>query len=421
MLFAGLQLCFTALLALYDWNSHLPLFLGIYLAACAIFGILVWHTAKGRFDSVADLSRWILLGGVLLRITVFWCPPTISEDVYRYVWDGRVQNAGFGPYDYPPEAPELNALHNADYPRINHKEFRTAYPPAAQLLFRTLSRISVSHMFFKLVIVGFDILLLFLLRRLVSAEQLSPARLLIYAWHPLVALEFASSAHMDVIAISVMFLSFALLAGNRRALSGVVLAAAVLTKYLPVVTLPWTWKRGGWKLLAGFSVTVIILFIPYYTPDLRIFRGLFLFYHKWWFNDSLFGILRKLFGDAEPARLTGAACAAATALYAYWKKFPLYRSFFLINATVILFAPVVHPWYVLWLVPFLVFHLNPAWLFFSCWVAMSYLIRYLDPQGVWQQPLWLQLLVYVPLYSWLLLDLFRSTVARKATRNKAVT
>lgn len=407
-LFLALQSCFAALLVLYNWNAHLRMFLGIYLVACSIFAGIIILSRRGAFDAIPGLSGWVLAGGILLRLTIFWCPPTISQDIYRYVWDGRVQNAGFGPYDYAPGAEELKGLRNEDYPKINHKEFHTPYPPAAQLLFRLLALISDSHVLVKAVILAFDILLLFLLKRLISAEQLPQSALLIYAWHPLVVIEFAGSGHMDVIAISLMFLGFLLLAKDRQALGGITLAVAVLTKYLPAVTLPWLWKRGRWVFALSFVTTAIVLFLPYYTPDLRIFNGLSTFYEKWWFNDSLFGVLRVLFGDSAPARLTGAVFVAITAAVAYWKQYPLYRSFFLINAAVILFAPVVHPWYVLWIVPFLVFHFSGPWLFFSCWVAMSYLILYVDSgQIVWQKPIWLQLLVYVPFYSLLLVDIVR--------------
>lgn len=404
--FAIIAACFLALLLLRDWNAHLPSFLCLYLAACLAYGVAVLKARGGRFDSIPNLSRWILLGGILLRLIVFWCPPTLSEDIYRYVWDGKVQNAGFGPYDYPPQADELKALRDQDYEKINHKDFRTAYPPAAELLFRALASISTNHVLFKLAVLAFDCLLLLLLLRLLSAENLPPALLLVYAWHPLAALEFAGSGHMDVIAISLMFLCFLMLP-KRPALSGIALGAAVLTKYLPAITLPWTLRKGGWKLGAAFIAIFIILLLPYYTPDFRLFKGLFVFYRKWWFNDSVFGILRLLFGSAEPARLTGGVFALGTTAWCLWKRLSIYRSFFLVNAVIIVFAPVVHPWYVCWLIPFLVFHHNPAWLFFSCWIATAYLILYINPAGIWQHALWLRVVVYAPLYAWLLRDAIR--------------
>ena len=401
--YAIIAVCFLALLALRDWNARQPLFLGIYLTACAAYGAAALQARRGRFDSIPNISGWILLGGIALRLIVFWCPPTLSEDVFRYAWDGRVQNAGFGPYDFPPQADELQSLRDEDYQKINHKDFRTAYPPAAELLFRALASVSGDHRLFKLVVALFDCLLLFLLRRLLAAEGLSPALLLVYAWHPLAALEFAANGHMDAIAICLMFLSFLLLK-KRPSLAGAALGAAVLTKYLPAVTLPWTIGKGGWKMALCFIAIIIVLLLQYYTSDLRIFRGLFIFYRKWWFNDSVFGILRLLFGSAEPARLTGAAFALAAGALCLWKRYSGYRSVFLINAVIIVFAPVVHPWYVCWLIPFLVFHRNPAWLFFTCWIATSYLIRTVSPEGIWQHVLWLRLMVYTPLYAWLLRD-----------------
>ena len=413
---AGLWVSSIALLRLYDWNQHLSAFLSIFGIACCIYAVTIRLALHGAFDSIPRLSRKILVVAILLRATVFLCPPTISEDLYRYVWDGKVQNAGFGPYDFPPGAEQLRDLRDSDYQKINHKDFRTAYPPFAQILFRTLSRISTNAAFFKFVILLFEILLLLILKELLSRHRMPPAWLLIYAWHPLVVVEFAGSGHMDVIAICLLFVSLLLLELSRPALAGFSLAAAVLTKYLPAISLPWLLWRGGWKFGLVFVTTVIVLFIPYYTPDLGIFHGLTIFYRTWWFNDSVFGILREIFGDAEPARLTGAFVTGLVALFCLWKRFDFYRSFFLINATVIVFAPVVHPWYVCWLVPFLIFHRNPAWLFFTCWVAISYWIREVSPGAVWKHESWLKFLVYAPLYFVLLRDLAKDLIRARAVR-----
>jgi len=222
---------------------------------------------------------------------------------------------------------------------------------------------------------------------------------------------------MDVIAITLLFLSILLAMERRHSASGIALGFAVMTKYLPALSLPWLLQKGSWKLLCCFVATCIILFLPYYDPELKIFGGLGVFYRKWWFNDSVFGILRRAFGGAEPARLTGAAVALLVGAWCWWKGYNIYRSFFLVNATIIVFAPVVHPWYVCWLIPFLVFHRNPVWLFFSCWIAVSYLIRYVNPVGIWQHAIWLKLIVYVPLYAALLWNFLHHRGTRDRIRD----
>jgi hypothetical protein len=142
-----------------------------------------------------------------------------------------------------------------------------------------------------------------------------------------------------------------------------------------------------------------------------MFTGLFTFYSKWWFNDSLFGILYRIFGKAEPARMFGGAVVLLSAIFCWIKKYSIYRSMLIVIGTIIAFSPVVHPWYVCWIIPFLVFHRNSAWLFFSGWVAIAYIVIYVYPAGKWSHDDWLKILVYAPLYVMLITSLIRQRLA----------
>ncbi len=77
----------------------------------------------------------IIGAGLVFRGTAFFAPPTLSDDIYRYLWDGRVQMAGINPYNYPPNDANLAHLKTEDWEGINHKHIRTIYPPLAQTIF----------------------------------------------------------------------------------------------------------------------------------------------------------------------------------------------------------------------------------------------------------------------------------------------
>lgn len=387
---------------LNPWGSHLPYFFALYLFTFAVFGVATLFLFRGDFDDAP--AALIFVPALLFRLVIFWSPPSLSEDFYRYVWDGKVQNAGNGPYDYAPEAKQLLLLHDEHWEMINHKEFKTPYPAAAETFFRFFAAISTRPHVFKGFIALFDILLLEVLRRLLVAEQRKPAWLLLYAWHPLSVLEFSGSGHMDILGIALLFASYLFLRGKRVLLSGFTYAWAVLTKYLPVLLLPWFWKQGKWKFLLAVIVVSALLIAQYYTPDLRMLTGVMSYYKKWWFNDSLFGILRSLLGGAEPAKLTGMACTVLALGFCFGADLPFYRSAVILFGCVLLFSPVVHPWYLCWVLPFLVFHPNKPWLFLTGWIVLAYWVRYLFPSGVWQPVLWLKLLIYVPFYIWLIID-----------------
>ena len=413
-----MQGAFLALLWVRNWDQQIPLFLGIYFVSFLAYGVAARLAISGAFDSLARLAPSIFICAVLFRLTIFWCPPTLSQDIYRYIWDGRVQASGLNPYEYPPEAPQLTALRDENFEKISYKWLRTTYPPAAEILFHLLARTGDLHIF-KLGILCFDLLLIEVLRRLLKKENLSPAFLLLYAWHPLPIIEFAGSGHMDVLGISLLLTSYLLLLSTRNSAAGATLAFAALTKYIPVFGVPWMIRKGGWKFLGGLAVALLVLLLPYYTPDLLMIEGLHTYYRKWRFNDSLFGIFYAWFGGAEPARHWGLFFVITTTVLCWVARYSFYRSLFMIYGAIILFSPVVHPWYICWIIPFLVFHPNGPWLFFSGWVALSYLILYLFSAGVWKEVLWLKLLIYVPLYAMLFWNLFRAH--RNRVAEQAVT
>ncbi|PWT87546.1 MAG: hypothetical protein C5B54_12180 [Acidobacteria bacterium] len=409
-----LEATFLILLAVYNWTTNIPVFLYLFFFSFLNFLIITWLALRKYFDAIPNLTILILAGAVLFRITVFWCPPTLSEDIYRYIHDGKAQIAGFSPYDYPPGAPELKSIRDENWEKINWKQFKTPYPPGAEDIFHLLTRISFGVNSFKFGILCFDFLLLECLRRLLIKEGRSPALLLIYAWHPLPIIEFSSSGHMDILGISLLVFSLLWIAYQQNVAAGITLATAAMTKYLPLFAVPWMIPKGRWKFLLAATITAGLFALQFYTPDLRMLDGIHQYYSKWWFNDSMFSLLRHAFSSAEWARRTGILCTVALTLYCMYARFPVYRSLLLIFGMVLVFSPVVHPWYVCWVIPFLVFHMNRAWLFFSGWICISYLIRYLFPVGVWNEPDWLKLLVYVPFYALLIFDFFTAKFSTKA-------
>ncbi len=406
-----LLISYVTLGTIGNWSANIPLFLSVHFICFAVYGLCLYWLFQGRFETIS--ARYILVPAFLFRLAVLWCEPSLSEDFYRYRWDGRVQAAGHGPYDFPPRAPELQSLRDEYYDRINHKEFRTPYSAVAETLFHLFARISTNVVLFKSFLAIFDVLLLEILRRLLLKENKGAGWLLIYAWHPLPVIEFAGSGHMDIIGISLLFLSYLLLSHRQSALSGIMFAAAVLTKYLPALTFPFLIKEGKWKFLIAGGIAGFLLLLAYYSPDWKMFSGVLSYYKKWRFNDSLFGFLYVWLGGAEPARIAGMVFTLLAAGFCLAARFSFYRFAFVVFGTVILFSPVVHPWYLCWVLPFLVFHPNKPWLFLCGWILLAYLIRHLYPVGVWKPVLWLKLVIYFPFYAFLLLDGLKTLITRK--------
>jgi len=207
----------------------------------------------------------ILVCAALMRAGAFTTSPFLSTDVYRYVWDGRVQAEGINPYRYIPNAPELSKLRDdAVYPRINRVDYaRTIYPPVAEAIYFLVGQINSSVLAMRAAMVGFELVVIFAIVALLDIAELPRERVLIYGWNPLTVWEFAGNGHIDAAEIALIALALLAHARGRKLLTGALLGAAVLTKLFPAVLFPAFWRRSGPKMLAA-AATVAAAFYAIY-------------------------------------------------------------------------------------------------------------------------------------------------------------
>ena len=217
----------------------------------------------------AELARgavfWIVAIAILMRGLLLVSPPFLSTDMYRYVWDGMVQDAGINPYRYRPDAPTLAFLRDARiYAGINRKDTaQTIYPPFAETIFALAARISPTLLAMKATMTGFDILGIISLLALLRRAELPCARILIYAWHPLTIWEFAGNGHVDAIIAGCVALALLGAAYGRPVRSAAAFALAVLAKLLPAILLPALWRPRGWRFPVVASVLILAFYATY--------------------------------------------------------------------------------------------------------------------------------------------------------------
>jgi len=230
--------------------------IGIYLA-------VAWLSLRSR-----DSRQVLLLGlgfAALFRLSIIFYPPYLSDDIYRYIWDGRVQSAGINPYRYIPADESLANLRDEKiYPNINRRDSaHTIYPPVAEAVFLLVTRFSESVTWMKAAMVGFEAVAIWALVQLLYSFGFARQRVLIYAWHPLAVWEFAGSGHVDALAIA--FIALALLAHRKHAqiLTGVFVACATCVKLFPAVLFPALYVRRGWKMPLAFVAALLIAYLPY--------------------------------------------------------------------------------------------------------------------------------------------------------------
>jgi alpha-1,6-mannosyltransferase len=196
------------------------------------------------------VNRWtfaiILATALGCRLVCLFSPPFLSTDIFRYVWDGWVQAARINPYRYIPADPHLAFLRDLDiYPNINRRTYaHTIYPPGAQMLFLLITRIGGTVRWMKLGMVGLEALTIWILVKLLAALGLRREQVLIYAWHPLLLWEVASSGHVDGAALPFIALALWFYVRHKPAATGVALAAATLIKLYPIVLFPALYRRN---------------------------------------------------------------------------------------------------------------------------------------------------------------------------------
>ena len=252
-----------------DLKSEWVLVAGISMVVYLLAVLLVTHRPSAR------QGVWIVLTiAAAVRLPLLVAPAFLSTDVYRYVWDGRVQAEGINPYRYLPADPALETLRDDTvYPRINRAEYApTIYPPAAQVIFAVVGRVWSSVTAVKATMVGFEGLTVVCLLALLREARLPAERVLIYAWNPLPIWAFAGNGHIDAAAIGLLSLALLLRSRYRDSWAGVALGLAMLTKFLPAVAAPALWRRyGGWRTVAGAVITIVVLYALYSSVGDRVF------------------------------------------------------------------------------------------------------------------------------------------------------
>jgi alpha-1,6-mannosyltransferase len=323
----------------------------------------------GRAGSDRRLLPFILIVAILLRLGPLLLPPFLSSDIYRYVWDGRVQGAGINPYRYIPSDDALAGLRDHDiYAHINRAGYaRTIYPPAAQMIFFAATRFRDGVGAMKLAMVGFDCatiaLILFLLRR----GGAPPERVLIYAWHPLTIWEIAGSGHVDAALVLLVTLAFAARRRNMPVFTGVALGVGALVKFFPLLLAPVLYRRWDWRLPAALGGTIVALYLPYLSVGWKVLGFLPNYIAEERLDSGagfyLLNLLAKLSGRIDlPAIFYIAVVVAVLILLALILTFRSWRSeeSYLIGSLVLASAFMIlvtphYPWYFLWLVPMLCF------------------------------------------------------------------
>jgi hypothetical protein len=401
----GLAAAFGAMAALGDLFHHAGTFVALFALASVAYGIaavaVVQRPPTGR---AARRGFWLVFwgGALAFRLILLPAAPSLSTDLYRYLWDGRVAAAGISPYRHPPSAPELAGLRDDRvFPALNHADWRTIYPPGAQLLFQALARLAPDSVFgFKLLVLACDLLTLGALLGWLRALGRPPAWALLYAWHPLVVVELAGSGHLDAVALAATVGALWAATRGREGWAGALLGLAGLVKLYPLVLLPALWARRPWRALATCAAVVAAGYGLYAREGLVVLGSLPRYLAEEEFNGALRALLELALAPLGPAaglaaRLLPLAGLAVVVLAVAVRggAWPTWRRALWLAGGYLLATPNLFPWYLLWIVPLAAVVPAGPWLYLACAVSLTYVIF---AQPVWTIPAWVVALEFGP-------------------------
>jgi|SRR5690242_2781238 alpha-1,6-mannosyltransferase len=404
----ALEALFASMARLGDLKTEVIATIALALAAGIVYFIALYlleHSAK------TGPALWIIVAAaVAFRLTLYSLAPSLSTDIQRYHWDGRVQNAGWNPYALAPNDPRLVYLRDPGWAVMPGPEIPSMYPPLSQFVFRLGARFLPGTVAFKLPFVLADLLVLAMLAKWLQAYADGNYRLAIYAWNPLVIVEFAASGHNDALAMAGMVAALAIMR-KRPGASSLTLTAGSLAKLFPVTLLPlalrfsgWPRKLRGWLAFGGAALLVGACVWPYRSA-LEQFPEIFVRYQAIWqnYNPSLYAVLLWFSVHAEIAAGVGEGVVLGLAIWAAARKLEPLRAAFLIVGAILIVAPNTYSWYFTWIIPLLCFFPNPAWLLVTILQFLSYkvLIEY-QINGIWHFDPYFQWLTYAPFYALLL-------------------
>ena len=374
---------------------------GVAFAAYCGGAFVLW-----RRQESTGVETWVILWGtaIVARLVLLPAEPRLSDDIWRYLWDGHVQWNGVNPFRYAPADLAVAGLRTPWHALINNPAISTIYPPVSQFAFVLIAALGGGLMAAKGLWIAIDLIAAAVLVSVARRIQ-APAALvaLLYAWSPLLIVETAWSGHLEPLGILwlIVFLSFLL--GARPLMASGALALAALTKFAPLAVVPAVVRRLGWRGIAVIALTLVVFTLPYAGAGEGLWRGLTTYARHWRFNAGAFALLESVFpGPLRPRVLSGILVGVVIAALSLRAVTPDRALLWVLGAGVAL-SPTVHPWYVLWVLPFAALRLQIAWIYLSGSVFLGYWgLDAFQRTGVWPEPTWARLTVWCPFFALLL-------------------
>ncbi|HEX9418551.1 MAG TPA: hypothetical protein VGA81_05835 [Methylomirabilota bacterium] len=380
----GLTVSCAIIAALGNLVEAPRLFLALVVAAFICYAAGIWQLAARPGPRAALV---IAVVAVAARLVLAPASPTLSTDVYRYVWDARVAQAGISPYLYAPWAKELEPLRDGEvFARLNHPTWRTIYPPGAQAFFQAVYRLRPDSVLAMKAALGVaELLGLAAVMGLLRASGRPVSQVVIYAWNPLVLLEVWGMGHLEGLLVPLVAGAAWMALRSRYAVAGALLGCGTLVKIYPAALL-FLLPVAAWP---AFLFVVLLGYAPALIAGSPVLGSLPRYVAEEYFNP---GIVRSVLDAPALTMVAAALWLALTSLTR--RDSPLSARAVPLIGGLVLLSPNIFPWYAVWLVPFLAVAPSVSWIAFTGSVMFAYAFFLQQP---WAVPGWARAVEFAPL------------------------
>ncbi len=363
----------------------------------------------------------IIFFALLYRITLIPAEPSTSDDVYRYIWEGKILANGFNPFEKAPDDPELNFLHSDNLPgKVTFPSMTSIYPTVAQAVFLFNYLVSgESDWGMKLIYLLCEFITFVFLIKIFELRKQNRNLVILYAWLPLPIMEYFINSHIDAVGIMFFIVFIFLILSGKYIQAAFTFALTVITKLIPVIIAPLLIKKLGWKksfyFSAVFLITAAVLLYPIIPETRAINESFFTYLQNWSFNGSVYSLLNGIFRNGYLAREISSVLFVITLGIISIKYSDFLKAAYSVFIAFTVFAATLYPWYLGYLAA-----LNPFFGFYSV-LSLFFTINLtnLSPLAdVWTEYTWVYIVEYVPFYFLLSIELMfliqkRKTIGKK--------
>lgn len=421
---------------LISWLGYIPRQDDIlWILGCYLPLFILYIVTYRYFKSHSDILFFIFLS-IFLRLILVFAFPNLSDDIYRFLWDGHLINDGINPYLYTPAEflageGSTSEIYQMLFPSLNSPNYYSVYPPVCQAMFATCTWMFKNDIYWATVlmkvffVIG-ETLSIYFLMKLTRMAGFTLKRVLLYALNPLIIIELCGNLHFE--AWMILFLVLALWAFIRRRYKffGLFMGLSIGSKLLPLMFLPFFLLRTRLNdLIRGFlmmTLVLVVIFAPFFGLDLiyHLYDSLNLYFQKFEFNASIYYIARwigfqikgyNVIQTIGPLLYLSAFLVIIALVVAEGRKTfrSLLEQMLLAFTTYLLLATTVHPWYLALPVMFSVFTHYRYPVFWSGLICCTYVNYAYDP---YHENLWVVGIEYTVVFSLILIEVFRVPLAR---------